>query len=290
MPHLALIFCLPARKTCKLILATLLVVLLSVPGFEALAQGGLAVTPTKLYFDLAPGESRSAKIVVTNQSSKRQLFEVSFSDWERDSLGNKVYLPDNTSENSCSQWMVVTPSLFELNPNEPRELTVVMTRPKDSIGGDGNEKIKWSMLFIKQTAEKASIEESSKVLESRMIIEFRVGVHVYYTPIGQHAKNVEIVSFKTEMTDKGKKKLALKLENTGDVVTDSEVALELVNVKTGEERKVKAVPVSIFPGNKRVVYLTLPDELLPGLYSAVAIVDNGPDYELKMAELELKLE
>jgi P pilus assembly chaperone PapD len=259
---------------------------------QSYAQGGgLAVTPTKVFFELGAGESRSAKIMVTNQSSKRQLFEVSFSDWERDSLGNKIYLPDNNSPNSCSRWLVVSPALFELEPNESKELTVVINCPPDSsdVAEKENSKVRWSMLFIKQTAEKNSIEESSKVLESKMIIEFRVGVHIYYTPTGSHTKNIDILSFREDKVN-NKKRLAVKLVNTGDIIGDGEVHLELVNTRTGEEFKEKPISMSIFPQMSRVVFLPLPEGLPKGTYSAGAIVDTGADYELKIAELELKLE
>ena len=77
-------------------------------------DGGIGVSPTKLYYELQPGETKTVKVTVTNKSPQPHTFEATFADWERDSIGNKLYYAASSRPNSCSNWVVAIPSLFEL--------------------------------------------------------------------------------------------------------------------------------------------------------------------------------
>lgn len=258
---------------------------------------GISVSPVKIYYNLQPGESRTQKVSVINQSDTKKTFEASISDWERDSVGNKVYFPAGTRDNSCSNWVIVKPSLLELGPNESRDLSVVMTRPLDKDATDiaKNNQAKCSMLFVKEIKEQEIIKApSQKNLEAKMIIEYRLGIHIYQTSPSATTKNVDIVSFKLEnrkfSSDEKERKFVIKLNNNGEQISESAVRIELTNSKTGEERKLKPNNVSMMPGTTRTVFVSIPKDLPNGEYSVVAIIDNGPDFELKIAELDIALE
>jgi hypothetical protein len=258
-------------------------------GNSALGQG-IQVSPVKLFFNLNPNESKTQLVGVTNQSDKSKLFEVSLSDWYRDSLGDKIYASPGSLPSSCSEWISIRPSVLELKANEKKDIEVQMNRP--ASGNSDFNKAKSSMLFIKEIKEKESIQDPKIRMESRMIIEYRLGVHIYQSPLNNTLTNVDIDQLKFLSSEKNPKDwgdIILKLNNNGSQISESVIKIILTNNINGDEVQLGPANISMMPETKRIVKINIPRSVPSGNYSVVTIVDSGVEYELKIAELEINL-
>ncbi|TLX74919.1 hypothetical protein E9993_10990 [Labilibacter sediminis] len=79
----------------------------------------------------------------------------------------------------------------------------------------------------------------------------------------------------------------MEVENVGETILDCAPYLDVVNLKTGESRRIKRKGFSILPEGKRMIKLSLPSDLPAGKYSILGVVDYGSDTDLAGAELEL---
>ncbi len=79
----------------------------------------------------------------------------------------------------------------------------------------------------------------------------------------------------------------IHVKNTGQINKDAYVRFELTNTETGEEIPIKAVAIAMLPSSDQWVQIDLPEKLAAGRYLAVAILDAGSQYDLKIAEKEI---
>ena len=82
------------------------------------------------------------------------------------------------------------------------------------------------------------------------------------------------------------RRVALKIKNRGNVVTDGSVRFEVTNALTGSELKIAPKVISMLPNDEQITYLDLPLSL-NGHYLLVALIDCGEETNLKVAKKEL---
>lgn len=242
--------------------------------FEVVGQGA-SVSPTKIFFDLTPGSSKTQKITLSNNGNRREKYNISIADWTRDSLGQKIYYSGNTLSSSCANWITLSENLVELNPGESKQIDLIMKRPSGT-----EEAVKWAILFIEPTQEVVPGENASN-LQSKINVKYRIGVLLYQAPPTLSYKNVDILNFKVI----DGKKVFLKVKNTEQTMADARVNFELVNLSNGQEFDIEEKGISILPLAMRVANIDLPN-LPAGEYSLLAIIDYGMEYDIVAAETE----
>ena len=79
----------------------------------------VSMSPSRLYYKVDVGAYKTQTVTVTNNSSVRQAFNVSFGDFEPAGYqGKSKFMQAGESEHSCSEWLTATPSFFELDPGQ----------------------------------------------------------------------------------------------------------------------------------------------------------------------------
>lgn len=265
-----------ARK--KLLTTACLVHLLL---YTAYGQG-ISLSPTRLFFSGKPGETASQIINFSNTSATAFTFNTRVQDFERDSLGMKVYYDGGSKANSNAKWISLSAGNIVIQPGERKAVTVSMTIPNDA-----NEQ-SHSMIFFTQSVEQKPKSSQGVALGMNILLE--MGVQVYFTPPALATGELEFLSF-TDLgnNEDGKTKsrrLALKIHNTGAINKDAFVRIELTNKDTGEEIKIKPENIAMLPGATQSVILRLPADL-KGKFLVVAMLDAGESYDLKVAEKEI---
>lgn len=245
---------------------------------------GISVSPSRVFFKGSPGETVAASITFTNNSSIGFNFTASMKDWKRDSLGKKVYLPPGQLKQSNSTWIKLSESTVNLNPGETKKVMVTLTVPE----GASEKMLTNSMVFFTQMKEQKPQPDEQKQLGINVLLE--VGVQVYNLPQGLSAGDLEFLAFE----DHGEiaaesdttRQIAIKIKNVGELNKDAYVRFELTNIATGKEIPIKSTAIAMLPGAEQWVYVPLPVNL-KGRYLAVAILDAGSKYELRVAEKEI---
>lgn len=246
---------------------------------------GISVSPSRIFFKGLPGQTVTESITFTNNSSVGFNFTASIKDWKRDSLGKKIYFTPGHLKTSNSNWLKLSESTVNLNPGETKKVMVALTVPADTQ----TSVLTNSMVFFTQMKEQKRKVENEKQLGINVLLE--VGIQVYNLPSGLSAGDLEFLAFedrgKVETEGDSVRQVALKVKNVGEVNKDAHVRFELTNMATGEEIPVKSTAIAMLPEAEQWVYIELPDSLKSGHYLAVAILDAGSKYDLRVAEKEI---
>ncbi|MFC6102076.1 COG1470 family protein [Olivibacter domesticus] len=246
---------------------------------------GISISPSRIFFKGIPGETVQEMITLTNSSSIPFNFTTGLKDWYRDSIGRKVYSDPGTANHSNSQWLKLSESTINLNPNETKRIAVSLTVPQDSSANSLTN----SMLFFTQMKEQNKVSKERKQLGVNVLLE--VGVQIYHIPSGLTSGELDFLAFE----DRGAisiaadsfRRVALKVKNTGKINKDAQVRFELTNMQTGKEIPIKTTAIAMLPEAVQWIYVDLPLSL-KGKYLGVAILDAGNNYELRVAEKEIR--
>lgn len=256
---------------------TLLLLFLSSFAFPSAAQG-ISMSPTRLFFSGNPGKEIQQTVTMTNNSDKDFIFNIHVQDWKRDLSGNKIYFEPATLKHSNSSWVSTRETSIQLRSGETREIIVTLKVPATASPTEVTN----SMLFFSQIESQKDETQKDKNIGIRALFEF--GLHVYYTPEGNTNQDLEILSMEQTAKQANKNELlAIRIQNTGNVVSDASIELELTNKSSGKEINLDPISISMMPGTEQIVYFPLPDNM-KGTYLGVALVKIGGSNDMRVGE------
>lgn len=254
--------------------------------FHPKAQN-VSLAPSRLYYKVGLGEYKSQVVTVTNSSTSRQSFTISFTDFEAPGReGKSKFMDIGESENSCSKWMSASPSFFEMDPGQSQQVTVLLQVPNMPEAN----KVKWSAMRIKLAKEKQTASLNDPNAVGMGITEtFQFVVHIFQSPPSVTYKNAEISGFKEiTATNDTSHVLMLMVNNTGEAILDCASYLDITDLQTGEEERLKPFAYTILPGGSRDVKFHL-HTLPKGKYSVLGVVDYGSKENVQAAELNIEI-
>lgn len=248
-------------------------------------EGGIAVSPTRFFFTAKPGTKQIKTLKISNNSKKAQKFELKFSDYEMNKSGKSGYQKQGTHSNTIGDWIVFSPTFFEVLPGQSQKITATLNVPD----APDAYRAKWGILFINQTKERKSLDvtPSDQTIAMGVIPSMSFGIWVYQNPPNVAVKKVEINNFAeiTLPTDSSVR-LELKVKNVGDGISFVTSYIETVNTKTGKKERLGKKMLTILPNHDREIIFILPKNLDKGHYTAVGVLDFGSKEEIQAAELE----
>lgn len=243
---------------------------------------GLSVSPSRIFFQGKQGETITQVITFANHSKGELHFVPNIKDWDRDSLGVKMYYPVGSMEESNGDWLTLNESLIQLRPGEVKEVPLYLNIPVDS----SLKSLTHSMLFFTQV--KDSSPERAQGLGLNILLE--VGIQIYHMPGGLREGEMEFIDFRDDGTYQkdtlSLRRMGVKIQNHSQLNKDAVVRFEMTDLETGEEVPVKAVPIAMLPSAIQWVYQDFPGDL-EGRFLVIAILDEGEQYDLKIAEKEV---
>ncbi len=248
-----------------------------------------SVSPSRLYFNAEPGQTQVRRITVTNNSETPQSFTVSFADFSSPGTDGKTELSDpGESSHSASRWLSASPSLVELAAGESRDVEVILQLPDSPEAA----KVVWATTLVKLARERTQPPGLGEdAMGFGIMHTFQFVIHVFQTPPGVTYKDARILAFEDSGKDEeGKRTLMLHLENTGEAIIDVAAYLELTNLRTGETIRERARAFTTLPGHSRRMNFNLPENLTPGNYSVLGVVDYGDREAVIAAELNITVE
>ncbi len=252
---------------------------------NTLANGqGISVSPSRIFFKGQPGQTVTQTVTLINNSNGEFNFISTVKDWDRDSLGVKIYYPSAALERSNGEWLSLSESSFKIAAGETKSIIVSMTIPVENTIKDMTN----SMLFFTQIKEQVS-QAGRTGIGINVLLE--IGIQVYHEPANLVGGDLEFLAFTDEGYNvKGTdsvRTMGVKIKNNGQINKDAYVRFELTDIENGSEIPLKSIPVAMLPEAKQWIYIDLPAKL-KGRYLIVAILDAGSQYNLKVAEKEIQ--
>ncbi|SDM61260.1 fimbrial biogenesis chaperone [Siphonobacter aquaeclarae] len=246
------------------------------------AQTGVQVSPVRLFFPESVGTAQTAFIRVVNPSAEKIVLQLSCADWKRDSLGSKVYYDPGQLPTTCCRYLRFSPESVELNAGQEAQVLVSFRAPEPA-----DRQLRNAMIFLTQVNEKELAAKSKA--QAMLLFKLQLGVHAYFLPSANKHRQVEVTDIRA--TKNGSvRQIQARIENRGNLPLESFMRLELLNMDTDAEVKLDPVPFNSLPGESFWVTIDLPATVKPGKYLLSAIADSGPDADVKVAELEMKIE
>lgn len=241
------------------------------------------VSPVTMNFNAEPGEIQKKQLTLINHSAQPQKYNLKISDFIIDAEGNRKSIPLGNSKRSCADWINISPSFIELNPNQTAQLDVNMTVPKDGFSS------RWCMIHVEVAKEQTAFD-ADKTLATGVLLVPRIVVMVKQSPRSNNNYKANISGLKeiTKKTDKQQVFEAV-VQNTGDNVIDANVYLSLANLQTGKEEKFNMVKTTVYPDGSRKVTLQMPRITVKGKYVLGAIMDYGHRQPLGGTQLMLEI-
>lgn len=233
------------------------------------------VAPVELNFSCNPGDMQTKQLTVKNHGNTKTSFILSLNDFLIDSKGDRTFHPPSTTKNSIANYLNISPSFFELNPNEEKLISVSLQSPIESYGS------LWGIMYV-QTVEEQTSFQVDKTLSAGVMLSARIIVELFQSPKANTNVSAKINKLEeiTEISDDFRKFRA-SVDNLGDKITKCKVYLIASNLESAEETYFDPIEITIYPKSSRQIQLVLNKTLTKGRYSLAAILDYGSDSNLE---------
>ncbi len=221
----------------------------------------IGISPPRLELTLEPGETVTETITLLTDAIQEQQIQVLVEDFTLDPKGDLSTLPPGSLEYSASNWFQPELTDFVIAGGEGQQFRLSVTVPDDtSLAGTYQ-----GMVFF--TVVPPPTETSG----IGVVTTARIGLAVYVTIISTEQGGSELVDFFQEEDGS----LTFAVANTGNTVMRLAGRIELRN-EAGETKYVLEVPdVPVLRESEREVTLELPEDMEPGFYTALALVEDS---------------
>ncbi|RDI11214.1 hypothetical protein [Flavobacterium sp. AG291] len=260
----------------------LLHLLLLLPSW-VIGQAGLAVSPSRLYYEVSPGGSARQFISVTNPGESPLEVGVSVNDWYYDRLGTNQIAAPNTLVHSCSDWLQIFPGTYFVVP--AKGTTEVEVSFKVPVNAASEPPVHTAIIFFTQLNPAKPVGSNGAAIQ----VTVKSGVKIYHKHQGHSVPVLEVTNFKGNHDADNNFIAELEFENQGTVWGDGKIKWELFNTADASRKNLGESQFFTLPGDKRAVLLKLPKDLPGGNYILSAVMAFGQDSVIKVSELEFQL-
>ena len=248
---------------------------------------GVSVSPSHFHFTQEQGQIKTYDITVKNTTSTAKSFNVNVYDFDMNGKGKSSFLPPGEGKYSLSKWMNISPTFIELEPFKTKKVKVTISVPSD----DNGRKAAWSILMIEQEAPRSNLVNTKKdgnTVAFGIVPTFAFGIFAYQNPPNVLTNNIEFTEFQFLEND-AVNKLLLEVQNKGDGIAYCTSYIDLTNLDTGEQQRLRVKNFTIVPDLTRDFIFNLPQTLQKGKYLAVGVLDYESSEEIQAAKLEFEI-
>ena len=248
---------------------------------------GVSVSPSHFHFRQDRGDVKTYDITIKNSTSTAKEFNINIYDFEMNSNGKSSFIPAGTGKFSLAKWMSISPTFVMLKPFENKKVKVTVSIPTN----DSGKKAAWSILMIEQQAPREKLLNTKKdgnTVAMGVIPTFAFGVFAYQNPPNVTDNKVEFTNFQLKDSDKTKY-LRIEVQNQGDGNAYCTSYIDLTNLDTGEQQRLKVKNFTIVPELIREFNFFLPTNLPKGKYLAIGVLDYESSEEIQAAKMEFEI-
>ncbi|MEZ4702385.1 MAG: hypothetical protein R2834_18780 [Rhodothermales bacterium] len=258
-------------------LATRLAVLLCLAAFPAFAQ--LSVHGQLVYDNaVQPGGRYAGSFLVRNDSDTPRDVLVQQHDFKLESDTVALVTPPATHRRSNAGWVVVTPSRFTVAPGETQRVDYEIAVPRDIKGAPPEGSYRSLIAVSELPAETSHRRMYSLIADAGVPVSDRdvrqsvqIATHIAGTGV------TDLTFLGVDVRDEnGMHVMTADVENTGDVVIEPSIWVELYSASGDLVERRQAEPTRLYPGDSLRHRLPL-DTLGAGIYEALIVVDAGGD-------------
>ncbi len=247
----------------------------TLPGQEVFSD--FVVGPGKFELELAPGESETVEIVVSNRMGQRELFEFQMEDAEGSSDGSAAVtlLGERVGPYSIKDFISVPYEKFYLEHGQRARIPVTVSIPADAEPGG------WYGSLLTLITSDPNLEGDARGAKPGSAIVSRIGTLFFVTSPGEIEREGSLIDFsslsgKNVFLD-GPIDFGIVFENTGSVHLSPYSRVTITNMIGEAVGVVDVQPWFVLPKSVRTREVSWDREFLFGRYTATAQVNRGYD-------------
>ncbi len=249
---------------------------------QAMAQD-FEVSPVNFLFNAAPGTMQTREITITNHSNSASVFRLRVEDYDIDEEGYLHTRARGMVRYSCTNWVSISPSTLNIDPNSQGVARITM-----SVPADGAES-RWCQIVVSEAHERTSLGADNSN-GAGVILSPEIVVNVEQTPKDFRDARAFMSSFveaAVEGDTSGSRFFAVTVENQGKTILNGTLYVVAANMETLQEFDILKRGVSIMTGATMKYRLELKPGTLPdGIYDVTCLLDMGPSLPLKGGRLK----
>lgn len=145
--------------------------------------------------------------------------------------------------------------------------------------------------MVEQQAPRSNLINTSRdgnTIALGIVPTFAFGIFAYQNPPNVLINKVEFRDFQLKDSKAGKE-LYIEVQNQGDGIAYCKSYIDLTNLKTGEQQRLKVKNFTIVPELIRDFNFKLPKGLAKGKYLAIGVLDYESADEIQAARMEFEI-
>lgn len=244
-------FTMNKKNLPSMIFGTILAIGIVISAFSTSVYAlSINIDPSNVKLILKSGDSKEGSIQVTNNGSLPVKISAYTEDWVYASDGSKTFMKPGSSVYSCSSWIKLDPSNFDMSPKETKNIGYKITAPKNISGGHV------SVIFFE--AQISSVEG--------IAVSGRIGTIVYQDTEGDIRREVEFKDLLVTPSSEGTPiDIKISLVNKGNSHTGLKAKLNIrKDDKTVIEKEL--LPINLLPQDITTSRILLQNDLKEGNY------------------------
>ncbi len=249
------------------------------------AFNDFVVGPGRFELEIAPGESRTVFLNISNRLGGGRVFQFTTEDMTSTDDGGDVntrLLGDEVGPYTIKDYISVPYEKFYLENNQRAVVPVTISIPADAEPGGFYGSI------LTEVLPERSADGDSEVAPTAPIIN-RIGTLFFVTTPGDIERDASLIDF-TTIPDKsfyfeGPIKMGLVYENRGSVHVTPRGKVTVTNILGDPVGELELSPWFVMPQSIRTREFTWDREFLFGRYTVTAEIERGYDDQVDTASV-----
>lgn len=238
-----------------LLLATLIV------AFPFAFAVDIGISPPRVELTGLPGETVSTNVSIITGPGLPQQINVDESDFTLDEHGSLLLLNAGTGDHGAGAWIMPETDAFEIAGDTARPFRIAVTIPDDrALAGTYAGIVFFAVVPDVQSGQGVGVVTTT-----------RIAFVVYVTVAGTETTGSSLL----DMYQDGDKGLTLTVRNDGNTIMRLGGHVELRDESGTVQYTLPIDDLAVLRESERDVSLALPDDVQPGFYVALALVEDS---------------
>lgn len=235
------------------------------------------VGPGRFELELAPGESQTVELLISNRMGDGRVFSFETEDMTGSSEGDSAVtlLGDTAGPYTLRDYISVPHDRFYLEHGERARVPVTVTMPPDAEPGG-----RYGSLLSSIVSNPNEIENDSGAQPASVVVS-RIGTLFFVTTPGEVVRDAELARFSTvnEQTwfAQGPIDFLVTITNDGSVHTTPYGIISIRNLFGEDVGAIQMQPWFVMPNSTRTREVTWDRDFLFGYYTATLDLNRGYD-------------
>ena len=235
------------------------------------------IGPGRFEVELAPGESQTVELLVSNRMGDGRVFSFNTEDMTGSDTGDRtvVLLGDQEGPYTLRDYISVPHERFYLEHGERARVPVTISLPPDAEPGG-----RYGTLLTSIVSNPAEVDAGSGARPGSAIIS-RLGTLFFVTTPGDIDRDAELLNFATINNQKffGSAPISflVEMENYGTVHTTPYGIVRITNILGEQVGSVELQPWFVMPQSVRTREISWEPDFLIGRYTATIELNRGYD-------------